>query len=117
MFKSLLLFLISMRVSNAEFEYLLFPQSRWTSQAPPVIAGNGVFVTPDDSLVVSTSNDGTVMGFEASSGNPLWTYRPPPVNGVPMTCKSGITFSYTSSTPYMIYSVMDDEFSLFESRS
>ena len=59
---------------------------------PNVRQGNGVFISPDQSIVVATSIGATVTAFDALTGEALWDYDPPTVSGKIITCPTGVTF-------------------------
>ena len=107
--QSLSIWLASTLVANAQLEVLDTPQVLWEATAPAVEYGNGVFLTPDESLVLTTSVDGPVNAYEASSGNNVWLYTPPEVDGGVIRCHSGITFWGNNDGTYMVYSIIDNE--------
>jgi outer membrane protein assembly factor BamB len=87
--------------------YLASPNITWTSSISPLLKGNGIFLSPDDHILVSTSLDGTVNSFHPSTGAILWTHQPVPINNSLLSCHSGVTFSSNGS--FFIYSVIDNE--------
>jgi hypothetical protein len=100
---------------------LLFdrPTVLWTDIIDPssgrfggVDRGNGVFLTPDDKVLLSTSFGGTVTAYSALGGKLLWEYDPPIRDGASISCHSGIAFADSDTEPYMTYSIVDNENSL-----
>jgi hypothetical protein len=81
--------------------YFDAPVQEWETLIPAVRPGNGVFVSPDDALIVATSGDALLSAFDRL-GTPLWTYGPPLTDyASAITCSSGITFAPN----YLTYSV------------
>jgi hypothetical protein len=85
--------------------YLDAPVQEWETTIPAVRPGNGVFVSPDDALIVATSGDASLSAFDRL-GTPLWTYGPPLTDSASeITCSSGITFA----PDYLTYAVIVGE--------
>jgi DNA-binding beta-propeller fold protein YncE len=85
--------------------YFDAPVQEWETLIPTVRQGNGVFVSPDDALIVATSADGTMSAFDPS-GTSLWTYGPPSIDSASaISCSSGITFA----PDFLTYAVIADE--------
>jgi sugar lactone lactonase YvrE len=85
--------------------YFDAPVQEWEALIPAVRQGNGVFVSPDDALIVATSADGTMSAFDPT-GTSLWTYGPPSIDSASaVSCSSGITFALD----YLTYAVIFDE--------
>ena len=103
-------------VANAQdefFEYLEEPNMLWTgattdstTEGSGVREGNGVFMSPDGQLLVSTSFDATLRAFDPMTGAVKWTYTPNSL-GFPIACLSGVTFNYEGIRPYLIYAIAD----------
>jgi hypothetical protein len=95
-------------VTNAQqITYLTVDQittPAWTGTASPVLAGNGVFLSPDGALAVVVSNDASVKAFDQLKGTEAWTYRP---TSTTATTNGGAFFSYSATVPYLIYSYTD----------
>ena len=89
----------------------------WTAQIQPpnmaqsaaVRKGNGVYLTPDEASVVTTSLGGTVTSYHALTGIMEWDYTPTSVGGTSVGSHSGVTFVPNAAIPFMVYSVVDDE--------
>ncbi len=97
--------------SDALLEYLDTPSVLWSDRTTDdatlgVKQGNGLYLSPDGSMLVSTSADGTLRAFEPSSGTILWTYKPPSL-GVVFRCFGGLHFNDQAPTPYMVYAIAD----------
>ena len=62
--------------------------------------GNGVFMSPNDDMLVGASEDGSLIAFDPLSGERMWTYRPSnlgfPPEDFPVQSYSGVTFSYNN---------------------
>lgn len=104
-------------VANAQpndefFEYFDEPMLLWenvttdSASGLGVQAGNGLYMSPDNDMLVSTSADGTVRAFDPLSGEILWTYTPESF-GLPVQCFGGVTFSVNGPRPYIVYAVAD----------
>lgn len=114
-FKAVVFFVIGLFVpsSHAQISYLAEPKLLWsgfTTNAEEgelgVREGNGLYISPDGSMLVSTSFDGTVRAFDPIIGDILWTYTPNNL-GFPIRCFSGVTFNLQSATPFLVYTVAD----------
>lgn len=93
------------------FEYLDEPMLLWQNvttdnSGSGVQAGNGLYMSPDKDMLVSTSLDGTVRAFDPASGDIFWTYTPNSL-GLPIRCFSGVTFSVNGPRPYLVYAIAD----------
>lgn len=99
-----------LQVQAQDFNYLdptLLWQGRTTEDTSAgVLEGNGVYLSPDNRMIVSTSSDGTLRAFEPTTGEIIWSYVPDNL-GFAIRCWSGVTFSYRGSSPYMVYAVAD----------
>jgi outer membrane protein assembly factor BamB len=100
-------------VTQDLFEYLAAPELAWsnvttdsTEAGMGVVYGNGVYISPDNDMVVSTSFDATLRAFDPITGAVLWTYVPTPV-GTTIRCFGGVAFNYEGATPYLVYAVAD----------
>ena len=105
------LFLSSLlQVQAQDFNYLdptVVWQARTTDDTSAgVLQGNGIYLSPDNKMIVSTSSDGSLRAFDPASGAILWTYVPDNL-GFAIRCFSGVTFSYKGARPYMVYAIAD----------
>jgi outer membrane protein assembly factor BamB len=91
-------------------EYLDDPVLLWTNFTSNNLfglgEGNGIFMSPDGKMLVSTSVDATVRAFDPLTGTIIWTYKPDSV-GFPIRCFGGLTFNYQAANPYMVYAIAD----------
>jgi WD40 repeat protein len=92
--------------ANAQLTYIAGDQimADWTGSASPVGPGNGAFTSPDGSIVVVTSKDGSAKAFDTTSGTEAWTFTPPSATA---TSTSGVFFSYSAANPYLCFSYTD----------
>jgi outer membrane protein assembly factor BamB len=103
---TLLLVVAWVGVANAQLTYIAGDQIMpdWTGSASPVGPGNGAFTSPDGSIVVVTSKDGSAKAFDTTSGTEAWTFTPPSATA---TSTSGVFFSYSAANPYLCFSYVD----------
>lgn len=107
----LVLFLSSLlHVQAQDFNYqdpTLVWQARTTDDTSAgVVDGNGIYLAPDSSMIVSTSSDGTLRAFQPQTGEVLWTFVPENL-GFAVRCWSGVTFSFRGNRRYMVYAIAD----------
>ena len=88
--------------------YLAEPSLNFAVRTAPVRRGNGLFLSPEEDLLITTSNTGTVTALDSLNGDLMWSYQPEQLRkqGV-LSCSSGVTF--VPNTDMMIYSVSVDE--------
>ena len=123
---SLLLIGLTSNVVNAQFAEIFPPlddaEIFWEAQinpvdspsgtrSPAVLHGNGVYLTPDESHLITSSVGGTVSAYDAWSGELMWEYIPSDA-GAAISCKSGITFANADAGTYIVYSIIENENSL-----
>ena len=95
-------------VVDAQIDYLPQPMVMWSSTVPPFGEGNAVAESPDGSIIVATSSDGTISGLNPSTGFREWFYKPANVPGLPLSCQSGPAFGDAPGIgPYIVYGVID----------
>jgi hypothetical protein len=95
----------SARIANAQLEYLEGPAVKFVPKSVPSVgAGCGAYVTPDDELLVVTSSNSQVSGFDAQTGNIIFTYRPTDMdkNGRPTFSTSGVSFGMVGDEKYLV---------------
>jgi outer membrane protein assembly factor BamB len=85
------------------------PSINWSARGEPVRQGNGVFLSPGEDSVISTSDTGTITAWDSFDGTELWSYTPSAGDGTVLSCSSGVTFIETDTMEYMIYSVIVNE--------
>ena len=91
------------------------PSVNWEVRASPVRRGNGISLSPDEGLVISSSNKGVLTALDSSSGDEVWTYEFPD-DGVVLSCYSGVEIVHTDAVSYIIYSIIIDEIGTFPTR-
>jgi len=87
-----------------DIDYALNPRQLWTATASEVGENNGAFISPDGSLVVVTSSDATIRGYDAETGASLFTTQPNSL-GFPVNNYGGVTFS--PSRDFFVFAVVD----------
>ena len=102
-------------ISN--IDYLDDPIMKWSVQLPEtgstleskIGTGNAVTVSPENSLVYVTLDDGRLEVLSASDGSTRWQYTPPPLDsGWTVRCQSGVYFGEQSGTgKFAIYAIID----------
>ena len=109
----------------AQEPILLEPVQVWREQIVPSVDGrdggvkkdNGCKLTPDGKSLIVTSSGGTVTSFNAGSGEFEWEYNPPQGDANSITSASQIVFTNpAASTPYMVYSYIEQTLTLQEER-
>ena len=94
---------------NGQLIYQPKPTLAWDGRVQSIRGGNGVFLSPDDEILVSSSNLGYVNAFDAATGAEIWAYVPITPDNDFISCKSGITFSTIGSLEYLVLSVIINE--------
>jgi hypothetical protein len=94
--------------------YPINPTVKWIDTTAGIFNNNGVYIAPDDSIVVSISEDCIVAGNNAGDGERLWTYTP---DGAGIRCFGGVTFNFNSNVEYLVFSVTDEPFEIFTAAS
>jgi hypothetical protein len=91
---------------KAQLDYPTAPTAKWITSTTGggMFNNNGVYTAPDDSIVVTISQNCIVQANDAMFGNVLWTYLPV---GGGYRCFGGVTFNYDAATPYLVFSVVD----------
>jgi hypothetical protein len=100
-----LLATIVVAVKAQNLGYPAAPTVKWIASTTGMFNDNGVYTAPDDSIVVSMSQNCVVRANDAMLGNVLWTFLPA---GEGIRCFGGVTFNYDSATPYLVFSVVDN---------
>jgi hypothetical protein len=92
-------------ISNAQLEYLDGPDIKFMPKSVPSVgAGCGAYITPDDEMLVVTSSNSQVTGFDAVTGDAIFTYRPTDEdkNGKPTFSTSGVSFGMIGDEKYLV---------------
>jgi hypothetical protein len=98
---------IVVAVKAQNLDYPAAPTVKWIDTITGIFNNNGVYAAPDDSIVVSISQNCVVRANGAMGGNVLWTFLP---SGEGFRCFGGVTFNYDADTPYLVFSVVDTPF-------
>jgi hypothetical protein len=101
-----------MRPAGGQLLYRAAPTTEWDARIQSVRARNGVFLSPDDEVLVSSSNLGVVNAFYAINGTELWSYTPSATNNDFLSCKSGIAFASRDALGYLVHSILVNDPSL-----
>jgi hypothetical protein len=99
-----LLATIVVAVKAQNLNYPASPTVKWIGSNSGIFNDNGVYAAPDDSIVVSMSQNCAVRANSAMDGIELWTFFP---TGEGYRCFGGVTFNYDAVTPYLVFSVVD----------
>jgi hypothetical protein len=102
-----LLATIVVAVKAQNLQYPLAPTEKWVERTTGIFNDNGVYAAPDDSMVVSISQNCVVRANSAVGGAVLWTFLP---SGEGFRCFGGVTFSYDAASSYLVFSVVDNPF-------
>ena len=92
----------------AAIDHFDAPELAWQTQTDVILDGNGVFISPDDSITVVTQANGNLNAYDTFTGDLLWNFLPPNHDDLPIACQGGVTFSTDGPRDYLIYSVVDD---------
>ena len=106
--------LCGLGLASASDEPLIYkanPTIEWETRVQTIRGGNGVFLSPDEQMLVSSTSLGYVSAFDANDGSELWNYVPITGDNEFLSCNSGIKFSSSSSMEYMVLSVVVNELS------
>lgn len=96
------------RELKSDLAYLDQPELVWQAQTHSILNGNGIFISPDDSLTVVTQKNGVITAFDTLTGDNLWSFSPPSNSGMPISCQGGAVFSTEGTSSYIVYSVVDN---------
>lgn len=104
----LLLSLVSGHALVSAIDHYDAPNLVWQTQTDVILDGNGVFISPDDSIAVVTQANGNLNAYDPFTGEELWKFVPPANDDKAVACNGGVTFSNDGYNDYLIYSVVDD---------
>lgn len=85
------------------------PQSEWEARVPSVRRGNGVFLSPNNDLIISSSSDGYIACFDALTGVKNWDLPPPVPTGMFPSSSSGVTFASDGTVDFVVHAVKVNE--------
>ena len=96
--------LIGVCCVGGQITYRSDPEVQWSAKTQAVREGNGVFLSPSESMVVASSNLGHVSAFGASDGAEIFRYKytPNSTDVEFISCASGVAFG----DDYMVFSVL-----------
>lgn len=109
--KTSLLFLFSLAIGHglvAAIDHFDEPNLAWQKRTDNILDGNGVFISPDDSITVVSQANGNLNAFDTFTGDELWEFVPPTNDDLPVACQGGVTFSVDGPFGYLVYSIVDD---------
>jgi hypothetical protein len=66
--------LVGLGSVRAQLTYRSEPTEAWGARVGSVKRGNGVFLSPADDMVVASSFDGSVTGFDSETGTQVSKY-------------------------------------------
>jgi hypothetical protein len=88
------------------------PVDVWTATIGPTSIGNECKLSPGDSLLFCTSNEGSIWAFFPGAPNGS-TWRDPSASGT-LTSSSGVTFTSSATNgPYVIFASTEDSTSWY----
>ena len=90
-----------------ELDYLTSPVLKWNSgSVPPLGEGNGVFISPDQSVLMVTSADGSITALNANNGSMIYTSKPAILDNYPSFSTSGVSFGTSKyNGDFAVYAV------------
>jgi hypothetical protein len=100
--------------ASAQRVYLNPPEEAWTTVGGEVRQGNGLFIDPTGETLVGSFFDGSLIMFNAETGEKLATFRPDVESGTTVRGYGGVTFAYTGPEPYVVYAITENPFGLAE---
>jgi outer membrane protein assembly factor BamB len=95
--------------AQPQLRYEEFGSTEWVARTQPIREGNGVFLSPDEKRLVTSTQPAIVHAFDTESGVKLWRYNPSMSSWTGdsfISCLSGITFASTGSLEYIVYAVV-----------
>lgn len=95
---------------NSQREFLNPPEQAWTTIGGEVRPGNGLFIDPDSETLVGSFFDGSLIMYNAMTGEQLATFRPNVASGATIRGYGGVTFAYTGDQPYVVYAITENPF-------
>lgn len=92
-------------MTQGQLLHLDFPNVTWTTFGGELGVGNGLFLSPDGSLLVGTFLDGSVRFMNPMDGSETAAPYFPESQGVGIRGYGGMTFSFGNGRDYMVYAV------------
>ena len=83
------------------------PRRAWTKTFNSIGEGNGVYLTPARDKLIAVSRAGILRAYDPASGDVLWTFSPPLMDGGSTICQSGVTFIEGASSTLLAYMLVD----------
>lgn len=104
-----ILLLISFSLSSlscveGQLTYRSNPELQWNARVQSVREGNGIFLSPNEEMIVASSNLGYISAFGARDGAEVFRYNyvPNSTDVQFISCGSGLAFALD----YMVFSVL-----------
>ena len=91
--------------SRGQIIYEADPSVEWDVRVQSIREGNGVFLSPDESLLVASTNLGYVSGFGPLDGSEVFSYLYTPDGDDFVKSYSGVSFG----SGFLVYSVTINE--------
>lgn len=107
--KTLFFFVSAFAVAKSQLTYPIEASEVWNETTTGVFNNNGVFIAPDDSIVVTITEDCVVRANNAMDGMREWTFVP---GGSGFSCFGGVQFNFATTVPYLVFAVADDPFDI-----
>eukprot|EP00980_Cylindrotheca_fusiformis_P031003 scaffold25699_cov137-Cylindrotheca_fusiformis.AAC.7 len=108
------LFFVQTIIAEPQLKYQEFGSTDWVARTQPIGSGNGVFLSPDEKMVLTSTMPAIVHAFDAEDGVKVWSYNPSMSSWTGdslISCLSGLTFANTGSLEYVVYAVnIEDRF-------
>ena len=97
--------------SSGQLLYQAKPSVEWEARVQSIRKGNGVYLSNNDEMLVSSTKLGFVNAFDTTVGTKLWSYSYTPKDSEKeyLSSDSGIVFSVNDD--YLVFSVIINEFS------
>jgi hypothetical protein len=91
-------------VVNGELTYPQAATKDWVEITAAVYDNNGVFIAPDESIVVTISESCQVVANNPVTGFRDWIYAP---TDTTLKCFGGVSFNYEWSTRYIVFAASE----------
>lgn len=100
---------IHLAVATADLLYPSSPTVAWSAPGSESSAGNGLFLSPDQSTLVGAFRDGSVRMYDPMTGSSIGSFVPDSL-GSPIRGFGGVNFVEGVSSPFLVYAVTDAPF-------
>ena len=89
---------------GGQITYRSDPEVQWSAKIQAVREGNGVSLSPNETILVASSNLGHIAAFGASDGSEVFRYKytPNTTDIEFISCASGVAFG----DDYMVFTVL-----------